>query len=164
MAPSSPRRHSSAESLKLDRQLCFPLYAATRAMMRAYQPLLSRIGVTYPQYLVLLVLWEGDGLSVTALGDRLYLDSGTLTPLLKRLERQGLVHRTRSIDDERVVEIALTSEGKKLRQKALSIPEALFCKLDVRVEEFVRLRDDLRRLYALLRHVADQDTARKEAS
>jgi DNA-binding MarR family transcriptional regulator len=113
--------------LALDQQLCFALYSASRAMTRAYQPLLEPLGITYPQYLVLLVLWEHDGVSVKHLGDRLALDSGTLTPLLKRLEQQGLLARRRARDDERVVEIALTREGRALRAKATSVPGRLAC-------------------------------------
>lgn len=111
--------------LELDRQLCFALYAASRALVRAYGPLLEPLGVTYPQYLALLVLWESDGISVGALGDRLALDSATLTPLLKRLEQQGLVERRRSAQDERVVLVELTARGRALRTKARTIPAAL---------------------------------------
>ncbi|TQV80030.1 MarR family transcriptional regulator [Exilibacterium tricleocarpae] len=108
----------------LDRQLCFMLYAASRAMTRAYQPMLAELGITYPQYLVLMVLWEWQGDSeveatVTALGRRLYLDSGTLTPLLKRLEGQQLLCRTRDPRDERRVLLSLTAAGLALRQRAL---------------------------------------------
>ncbi|MFY0578782.1 MarR family winged helix-turn-helix transcriptional regulator [Cystobacter fuscus] len=98
--------------LRLDDQLCFALHAASRAMTGAYQPLLEELGVTYPQYLVLMALWEEDGARVSRLGERLYLDSATLTPLLKRLESRGLVERRRSQVDERVVEVFLTPEGR----------------------------------------------------
>src|SRR4051812_33631946 len=97
----------SRDDLRLDRQLCFPLYVAARLIVSAYRPLLGPLGLTYPQYLVMLALWEEDGLSVGALGERLHLDSGTLTPLLKRMERQELVKRSRSSADDRVVLIHL---------------------------------------------------------
>ena len=142
-------------ALRLDQQLCFALYAATRAVMQAYQPALGELGITYPQYLVLLVLWEGDGLSVSAIGDRLYLDSGTLTPLLKRLEAAGLVRRQRSREDERVVHVFLTPAGQKLRRRAQGIPEALACRLAMAPEELVRLRSDVQRLFERVRNPAD---------
>jgi DNA-binding MarR family transcriptional regulator len=114
--------------LHLDHQLCFALYAASRALVRAYDPLLAPLGVTYPQYLALLVLWEGNEISVGALGERLALDSATLTPLLKRLEQQGLVARRRNPDDERVVLISLTPSGRALKAKATEIPTELACR------------------------------------
>lgn len=138
--------------LELDDQLCFALYSASRAVIRAYAPLLEPLGVTYPQYLVLLVLWQRDDLPVHQLGDRLALDSGTLTPLLKRLEQRGLVERRRSEDDERVVRIRLTPAGRALRGKARKIPVALVCRagFDVTSEaslhQLVRLRDELTQL------------------
>lgn len=113
--------------LLLQNQFCFALYTASRAVVRAYQPLLAPLGLTYPQYLVMLVLWESDGESVRALGDRLALDSGTLTPLLKRLEAQGLVKKTRDADDVRVVRVTLTARGKQLEKKAAGVPAALAC-------------------------------------
>ena len=112
--------------LRLDAQLCFALYSATLAMNKAYRPLLRRLGLSYPQYLVLLVLWQDDGLAVSAIGERLFLDSATLTPLLKRLERAGLVERVRSRQDERQVIISLTDAGKKLRSEAEFVPNAVF--------------------------------------
>ncbi|WP_284392805.1 MarR family winged helix-turn-helix transcriptional regulator [Devosia yakushimensis] len=105
--------------------LCFAVYAAGHAFNRFYKPRLDALGLTYPQYLVFLVLWEGDGLTVKALGERLLLDSGTITPLLKRLEARGLVVRRRDQEDERQVRVLLTDEGKALREKALSIPLAV---------------------------------------
>lgn len=113
------------ELLKLDNQLCFSIYAASRAITRAYRPLLEPHGLTYPQYLVLLILWEKDGQSVNEIGRRLYLDSGTLTPLLKRMEQAQFLERARSKDDERKVEIRLGPKGRELRNHALAIPEAL---------------------------------------
>lgn len=133
-------------SLHLEDQLCFALYSASRAVTAAYAPLLEPLGLTYPQYLVMLVLWEGDGASVKAIGEQLALDSGTLTPLLKRLEAQGLVRRARSSEDERVVEIFLTTEGKRLKQRARAIPEQLVCRMGISVSQLGRLRDELRAL------------------
>jgi DNA-binding MarR family transcriptional regulator len=136
----------------IDEQLCFALYNAQRAMTRAYAPLLEPLGLTYPQYIVLLVLWERDGLPVNQLGERLALDSGTLTPLLKRLEQQGLVERRRGELDERLVHIHLTARGRALRGKARKVPAALACRAgyDVASEhslrELVRLRDELTEL------------------
>ncbi len=115
------------DGLALDDQLCFALYAAQRATTRAYAPLLEPLGLTYPQYLVMLVLWEEDGASVRRIGERLALDSGTLTPLLTRLEKEGLVARRRSEEDERVVHIDLTAKGTALRTKAKKVPIALAC-------------------------------------
>ncbi|WNG33356.1 MarR family transcriptional regulator [Archangium minus] len=132
--------------LRLENQLCFALHAASRAMTGAYQPLLEELGITYPQYLVLLTLWEEDGARVSRIGERLYLDSATLTPLLKRLEARGLVERRRSSADERVVEVFLSAEGKRLEQKAREIPQALFCKTKLSIGELVRLRATLQEL------------------
>jgi DNA-binding MarR family transcriptional regulator len=138
------------DPLRLDMQVCFPLYAAARAVTQAYAPLLSKLGLTYPQYLVMLVLWETDGVTVKALGERLFLDSGTLTPLLKRLEAQGLVRRERSTEDARSVHVHLTSQGRALRRKAASIPEAMACKMGLSLEELSRLRRDVLRLFEAL--------------
>jgi MarR family transcriptional regulator, organic hydroperoxide resistance regulator len=132
--------------LRLDDQLCFALHAASRAMTGAYQPLLEELGVTYPQYLVLMALWEEDGARVSRIGERLYLDSATLTPLLKRLESRGLVERRRSRVDERVVEVFLTPEGKRLEQRALELFPQLVCKTRLSLGEVVRLRDTLQKL------------------
>jgi len=140
---------SPRDPLHLDGQLCFALYHASRALTRAYAPLLEPLGLTYPQYLVLLVLWERDGVPVKALGDRLALDSGTLTPLLKRLEHQGLVTRKRGEDDERIVRIHLTAAGRALRAKAKKVPPELACSAgydvasDRSMRELARLRDEL---------------------
>jgi MarR family transcriptional regulator, organic hydroperoxide resistance regulator len=140
---------SGVEALRLDKQLCFAVYSASRAITRAYGPLLEPLGLTYPQYLVMLVLWEGDGVSVTELGDRLALDSGTLTPLLKRLEQQGRVVRRRDAEDERVVCIVLTAEGRALLGAAKRVPEGLACRagFDVKdrpsLEHIARLRREL---------------------
>ena len=111
------------EALKLKNQLCFPLYAAARKVTGAYTPLLKPLGLTYTQYLVLLVLWEEDGQQVSAICEKLFLDSGTLTPLLKKMEAQGIVARERSARDERCVIISLTQKGRDLKAKAAMIPQ-----------------------------------------
>src|SRR5882724_4957547 len=129
--------------LRLDRQICFLLYGASRAVTQLYQPLLEPLGLTYPQYLVMLVLWEEERASVGRLSERLYLDSGTLTPLLKRLEAAGLVRRQRSTDDERVVDVFLTPAGKQLKRDARRVPEALACRVGLAGDELARLRREL---------------------
>jgi len=126
--------------LKLSNQVCFPLYALSRKITAHYQPLLDKLDVTYPQYLVMLLLWEFKELSVKELGRQLMLDSGTLTPLLKRMEEKSLVVRTRSAQDERVVMITLTEGGKKLKKRAGDIPEKLMCSLGLTVEEMMALQ------------------------
>lgn len=136
--------------LALDNQVCFPLYAAARATQRAYRPLLEAIGLSYPQYLTMLVLWEQDGVAVREIGDRLHLDSGTLTPLLKRLEARGLIERHRRSSDERVVEISLTEAGRELRNQAESIPAELLCEFDLTAEALAELRGSLNQLLAKL--------------
>lgn len=113
---------TTSEALRLDNQLCFPLYAAARRVVSLYTPYLKPLGLTYTQYIVFLVLWEHDGLTVGELGRRLYLDNGTLTPLLKKLEASGMIERTRDTSDERVVVITLTDAGRALEQKAVEIP------------------------------------------
>lgn len=128
-------------SLRLDDQLCFALYAASHAMTRAYKPHLHRLHLTYPQYIVLLVLWEGDDLTVKELGGRLGLDSGTLTPLLKRLEGVGYVMRRRDPKDERQVRLTLTAEGKALEAEARNIPHMIACATGLSHEELRALRD-----------------------
>lgn len=130
----------------MDRQLCFALYSASRAMTAAYRPILSELNLTYPQYLVLLVLWEEDRVTVGRLGERLQLDSGTLSPLLKRLEANGFIHRERSQQDERQVEVTLTSAGRKLEAKAQCIPEKLGAQTGITEREAADLRDAIRRL------------------
>ncbi|UPG72715.1 MarR family transcriptional regulator [Roseomonas gilardii subsp. gilardii] len=135
----------------LDDQLCFALYSAMNALGRAYAPLLEPVGLTYPQYLAMLVLWEKDGLTVKEMGQRLFLDSGTLTPLLKRLEAAGLVRRTRDPSDERLVRVRLTEAGWSLREKTREIPGRLACAMDRSPTEIGGLRDNLIRLRDALR-------------
>ena len=113
--------------LALDNQFCFALYSASLAMTKAYKPLLDKLGLTYPQYLVMLVLWQEDGLLVKAIGEKLFLDSGTLTPLLKRLEASGFIVRARDLEDERQVRITLTREGRALKRRAQDIPQQVLC-------------------------------------
>ena len=133
--------------LALDNQICFSLYAANRAITARYRPLLAELELTYPQYLVMLVLWEragaGQATRVSDLGARLRLDSGTLTPLLKRLALRGLVRRDRSLEDERVVTLSLTPQGEELRELAALIPQKLLCGLDVAPERLLALRNEL---------------------
>jgi DNA-binding MarR family transcriptional regulator len=128
------------ENLKLSNQLCFPLYALSRKMTSHYLPLLDQIGLTYPQYLVMLVLWEEDAVSVKELGHKLMLDSGTLSPMLKKLEDRELVVRKRLKEDERVVIITLTESGKKLKENAADIPEQIKCSLEVSDKELRELK------------------------
>ena len=136
--------------LRLDNQICFAVYSAAHAFNRVYKPLLDRLGLTYPQYLVMLVLWERDGVPLKDIGERLFLDSGTLTPLLKRLEAAGIVKRSRSSEDERQVLIALTAQGQALKEKARAVPlsilDASSCsvaELSAVKNEIVALRDRL---------------------
>ena len=133
-------------ALLLDNQLCFALYSTSLAMTKFYKPLLATLGLTYPQYLVMLVLWEQDALSVSALGERLYLDSGTLTPLLKRLEAADLVLRTRSAQDERRVDISLTEAGRQLRTQARQIPTCVLNATQCPVPELLALTQTLQAL------------------
>jgi DNA-binding MarR family transcriptional regulator len=120
------RQMTAADApLRLDNQICFAIYSTAHTFNRVYKPLLDRLGLTYPQYLVMLVLWEKDGVPVKDIGERLLLDSGTLTPLLKRLEAAQLIKRTRSTEDERQVLIALTPQGHALREKARAVPPSI---------------------------------------
>jgi DNA-binding MarR family transcriptional regulator len=143
-----------AEVLHLDNQLCFALYTASRAMTAAYAPLLEELGLTYPQYLVMLVLWQHDGERVSQIGERLALDSATLTPLIKRLEARELVTRRRSTEDERVVEVFLTPAGKRLQKRAAKIPACMLEKVQLSVAEVGRLRTQLQALIDQLRSAA----------
>jgi DNA-binding MarR family transcriptional regulator len=126
-------------ALLLDNQLCFALYSTSLAMTKLYKPLLEALGLTYPQYLVMLVLWEQDGMTVSALGERLYLDSGTLTPLLKRMETSGWLTRQRATDDERRVLVSLTAEGRKLKTKAGAVPTCVVQAAHCPVPELMEL-------------------------
>jgi DNA-binding MarR family transcriptional regulator len=132
--------------LQLDEQLCFALYSTGLALNKVYRRLLAPLGLTYPQYLAMLVLWENDGLTVSEIGQRLFLDSATLTPLLKRLEASGLLTRTRASQDERQVVVALTAEGRSLKAKARAIPPELFCAAECTPDELASLKQQLESL------------------
>ncbi|WP_372753996.1 MarR family winged helix-turn-helix transcriptional regulator [Labilibaculum sp.] len=131
------------DSLKLENQLCFSIYAASRLMTRLYQPYLDRLGITYPQYLVLLILWERDGISVNEIGAKLYLNTNTLTPLLKRLEHLSFIKRIKCCKDERKVLIYLSEEGKKLKLAAKSIPHEMANSLECTHEKARCLKQEL---------------------
>ena len=132
--------------LELDNQLCFALYSTSLAMIRVYKPLLDELGLTYPQYLAMLVLWERDGLMVSELGERLYLDSGTLTPLLKRLEVSGFIARIRDVEDERRVHITLSAAGRKLKARAAKIPGCILQASQCSMPELVLLTQQVQAL------------------
>jgi MarR family transcriptional regulator, organic hydroperoxide resistance regulator len=134
------------QALLLDNQLCFALYSTSLAMTKLYKPLLDELGLTYPQYLVMLVLWERDGLIVSELGERLFLDSGTLTPLLKRLESAGLIARIRAVQDERRVHITLTAAGRRLKAKAQKVPGCVLSASQCSIPELVQLTTQIRNL------------------
>ncbi len=141
-------KHSATTTamLQLDNQLCFALYSTSLAMTKLYKPLLAELGLTYPQYLAMLVLWERDGLMVSELGDRLYLDSGTLTPLLKRLEVSGYISRIRDVEDERRVYITLTSSGRKLKTRAAKIPSCILSASQCSIPELTSLTSQVQAL------------------
>ena len=148
MLPATP---SDANALRLDRQLCFAVYSTAHAFNRFYRPLLEALGITYPQYLALMALWEEDGLSVSEIGKRLWLDSGTLTPLLKRLEGLGLVTRRRAEADERQVIVALTEKGRAMEAEAANFPAMILEASNCSATEL----DQLRRLLFGLREQLD---------
>jgi DNA-binding MarR family transcriptional regulator len=137
-----------SDSLRLDDQMCFALYAASRALTGVYRPMLDELGLTYPQYLVMLVLWENGPSSVKDVGAALQLDYGTLTPLLKRLQALGLVGRRRRADDERAVEVTLTEEGAALQERVAGVPVQISQALALTAEETTTLRDLLRKVQA----------------
>lgn len=134
------------ECLKLDNQLCFPLYVIAKEITGLYRPFLDELGITYPQYLVMMILWEHDGLPVNSIGEKLYLDSGTLTPLLKRLEAKGFISRKRKKEDERVVEVFITESGKALQLKACEIPGKLMRKIDAAPEDWIALKESVQKI------------------
>ena len=134
------------QALLLDNQLCFALYSTSLAMTKLYKPLLDELGLTYPQYLAMLALWERDGLMVSELGDQLFLDSGTMTPLLKRLENAGFIARIRDVQDERRVHITLTAAGRKLKAKAQKIPGCILTAAQCSVPELTQLTRRIRGL------------------
>lgn len=134
---------SADKTLNVDLQLCFALYSASLSMTKAYKPLLAKLKLTYPQYLVLLVLWEKDGVTVNSIGARLFSDSGTLTPLLKRLEKLGLIQRQRATDDERKVMIKLTEQGRLLELKAVDVHTQIACSTGCTLDELRGLNKQL---------------------
>jgi len=141
------------EQLKLDNQLCFPVYAASRLITREYQPYLDALGITYPQYLVLMVLWENDSISVNEITQRLILNTNTITPILKRMEVQGLITRKRSKEDERKVIVSLTDKGKQLQVEAAEIPQKLAGNLqsaEINVQDLLKLKEQLYKIIHLL--------------
>ncbi|UOQ49696.1 MarR family transcriptional regulator [Gracilibacillus caseinilyticus] len=142
--------------IKLEDQLCFSLYATTREMTKRYRPLLEELQITYPQYLVLLVLWETDGISVKELGKRLYLDSGTLTPMLKRMEESQLLARKRSATDERKVVVTLTDKGHEAKAKAVCIPARLLENVDGDPAEIEQLKQTLMKMLESLHELNEK--------
>lgn len=144
------------EQLKLENQLCFPLYAASRLVIQEYQPHLEKLGITYPQYLVLMILWETDSIAVSEITRRLILNTNTITPVLKRMEAQGIITRQRSDEDERKVIVTLTPKGKELQIEAASIPEKLVAGLlssNVDGEDLQRLKDQL---HVIIQYLVDK--------
>ncbi|MGN4424172.1 MarR family winged helix-turn-helix transcriptional regulator [Bacillus cereus group sp. MYBK30-1] len=144
------------DSLHLDKQLCFSIYACSREVTRFYRPYLEEMGITYPQYITLLVLWEQDGLTVKEIGERLFLDSGTLTPMLKRMESLKLVKRVRSKEDERKVCIELTEQGKDLKVKACSLPTTMATNLGITEQEYRSLLIQLNKLIETMKIINDR--------
>lgn len=142
------------DQLKLENQICFPVYAASRLITREYQPFLDKLGITYPQYLVLMVLWEHNGITVNEIAGKLILNTNTLTPLLKRMETQGVIKRRRSEKDERKVVVHLTDKGKEMRIAAAAIPEGLLSKIDskqVDLNQLIELKEILNKLIEQLK-------------
>lgn len=150
MSKSAALAAATREALKLDNQLCFPLYAASRLVIRLYHPLLEPLGLTYLQYIVLMILWEHGAMTVGEIGAEAMLDTGTLSPLLKRLAQQGLVLRTRGGADERVVKISVTKAGQALKERCLAIPAALFNQVGFPLEDALALKGQIEKLLACL--------------
>jgi DNA-binding MarR family transcriptional regulator len=142
-------RHDTSdpcEALLLENQVCFALHSTSLLMTKVYKPLLQALGLTYPQYLAMMVLWEQDGLTVGEISNRLLTDPGSLTPLLKRLEAEGLLSRTRSREDERVVIVELTEQGRALQKQALDIPQCILAASGQTLEQLKKLQHDLQEL------------------
>ncbi len=158
MPNSNATNQPSNAALLLDNQLCFSLYTSSLAITKLYKPLLEALGLTYPQYLVMLVLWECDGLSVSALGERLNLDSGTLTPLLKRMEAAGLLTRQRCSEDERRVYVRLSPTGQQLQTRAAHIPGCLVRQIGLPLDELVALNQQIKKLRAAMHAPTCQDS------
>ena len=145
--------------LKLDQQVCFPIYSASRLITKAYKPFLDELGITYPQYLVLMVLWEKDNISVNYIAEKLFLNTNTISPLLKRMEKMGNIERNRSLKDERIVNIKLTKNGSNLKEKALPIPSKLVHILsneNIELNEIIQLKDKLNEWIEILSKNNDQ--------
>jgi DNA-binding MarR family transcriptional regulator len=140
-----------SENLKLENQICFPLYAIAKEITGLYRPFLDELDITYPQYLVMMVLWEQDGLPVTHIGDKLLLDSGTLTPLLKRLEGKGFISRNRKKEDERVVQVFLTEKGKMLKENACAVPDKILKKIDAQEEDLLELKNSINKILSKIK-------------
>jgi MarR family transcriptional regulator, organic hydroperoxide resistance regulator len=134
------------EILKLENQLCFSIYAASRAITKVYRPFLDKLGITYPQYLVMLVLWECSTITLRDLGNKLFLDSGTLTPLLKRLERMELIKRERSREDERILCVSITEKGLSMKQEAIKIPECILGSMSADITYLANLKNEVDKL------------------
>ncbi|GAA0695027.1 MULTISPECIES: MarR family winged helix-turn-helix transcriptional regulator [Clostridium] len=137
---------SKYEKLKLENQLCFSLYAASREVIKVYKPLLDKYGLTYTQYIVMLVVWEHEKITVKEMGQKLHLDSGTLTPVLKKLFSMELINKYRDVNDDRVVIVEVTQKGKELKDEILEVPEQMYCKFDGNVEEAIELKKMLDKL------------------
>jgi DNA-binding MarR family transcriptional regulator len=131
------------EKLKLDNQICFPLYALSRKVIQLYKPLLDKYDLTYTQYIIMLVLWEEENSSIKELGEKLYLDSGTLSPVVKKLVKQGLIEKYRFKEDERIVKLRLTSAGRKMKEDAVEIPEKLYAQFEGDKETLFQLKKNL---------------------
>ena len=140
------------DASKLDNQLCFPLYAASRELIKSYRPFLDEVGLTYTQYITMMVIWETGRINVKELGDRLYLDSGTLTPVLKSLEAKGYINRRRSKEDERILNVEITEAGELLRGKAEKIPDKVFACADISQKDAQALNSLLRKILLKIRN------------
>ena len=138
------------DGLKLENQICFPLYACSREIIKKYKPFLDEIGLTYTQYITMMVIWEHEKISAKEMGKLLYLDSGTLTPVLKKLEKDGYVKRKRNRSDERILEVEITEKGRLLKEDAVSIPEKMSCAIGLSEAEAVNLYIALHRFLDLL--------------
>lgn len=144
------------EILKLDNQLCFAMYTCAREITKVYRPFLDSIGLTYTQYITMLVLWETPVISIKELGNRLFLDSGTLTPLLKKLENNGFIERRRDPSDERSVIVSITTKGQELRKEAEEIPAKVFCSSGISVSEAIELREQLKKIIELINSTGNE--------
>lgn len=131
------------DKIKLDNQICFPLYALSREIIKLYKPFLDKYDLTYTQYITMLVIWEEEKITFKDLGKRLHLDSGTLTPVLKKLESMELINKYRSKEDDRIVIVEITEKGKLLKEEILEVPEQIYCKLNIEAEELIALKRQL---------------------